>query len=442
MSDSAPSKATRPWYRLTADRFLVGILAAICLLFLADRFDVWGPKFGGGRGVLFAVALVAIAVLAGLLWYAASLLLRMRFQFGIRTLFLSMFVVAIVCSWFAVRMNYAKRQRKAVAAVESVGGRVAYLPQGFDVSGNVYEKVPGLAWLHRLVGTDFLVDVAIVSFETAPSQQRFPEADDDWLVRHIEGLPHVRWLDLEGTEVGDTGIELLGKLAELKALMLTGTRVTDTGAKRLGRLRNLEWLGIADTRISDTGLGDLAGLTNLTTLDMHGTQITDAGIKHLERLSNIQVLSLANTAVSDAGLAHLKGMPNLCAIDLDGTQVTGTGLEYLKGLAELEWLSLDNSQFNDAGLEHLKTLASLSQVSLRGTRITDAGLAHLEEMTGLIIVDLKETAVSDHGVEKLQQALPNCAIGYGPTTGVVEFCDRLAIGRQQVRNQPRRGDSQ
>ncbi len=116
MSIAAPKPRTR-WFHLTPDRCLLGLLTVQGALLLSEQLG-W---FAKGWAVLTAIAAVGVWVLFMLLWYAASLLLRWRFQFSIRSLLVLTLAVAMPFSWLAVRMKEAKRQHVAIAALEALG---------------------------------------------------------------------------------------------------------------------------------------------------------------------------------------------------------------------------------------------------------------------------------------------------------------------------------
>lgn len=67
------------------------------------------------------LTLFEIALLVFILWQS-----KRRFQFGLRTLLSFVTLFAIVCSWFAVKLQQAKRQREAVEALLQLGGYVGY----------------------------------------------------------------------------------------------------------------------------------------------------------------------------------------------------------------------------------------------------------------------------------------------------------------------------
>ena len=51
---------------------------------------------------------------------------RRWFQYSLRTLLIVVTLFAVLCSWFAVKMQQAKRQREAVVALRNRRARVLY----------------------------------------------------------------------------------------------------------------------------------------------------------------------------------------------------------------------------------------------------------------------------------------------------------------------------
>ncbi len=174
---------------------------------------------------------------------------RRWFQFRLRTLLIAVLVLSLPLSWFAVRMERARRQKEAVRAIERLNGRVMYRV-----------KVPFPKSLHRLLGHDFFDTVAGVDFNT--------------------------------TEVTDSGLEHLRKLDtdSLQILSLNCPQITDAGLDHVQHLTNLEYLGISNSRITDTGLVRLKGLTNLAALIITDTRVTPEGVQKLqEALPNCEI---------------------------------------------------------------------------------------------------------------------------------------------------------
>ena len=351
----------RRWLHLTPDRFLFGLLALEGFLLLSEWRCWFAFNEHKGWTVLIAVASVGVALLLLTLWLVVSVLLRRRFQLGIRSLLAQVICVAIPCSWLAVRIQQARKQKEVVEAIVKeggeVGGEVLYDYQ-VDASGRYIQgaQPPGPAWLRKLLGDDFFIHVIEVN--------------------------------------------------------VSKTRVRDANLEHFKGLTTLESLFLGRTQVTDAGLEQLKGLTQLKGLNLLGTQVTDAGLEHVARLFHLEHLSVGDTQVTDAGLERLKGLTQLKSLYLSDTQVTDAGLERLKGFKQLKVLYLSNTQVTDAGLEHLKGLTQLKGLVLTGTKVTDAGLQHLKGLTQLQVLYLRRTLVTDQGVKKLQETLPNCEIDH------------------------------
>ena len=117
MSDSIPQ---RRWLRPTPGRLVLGLLVVEGLLFLSERFHWFAFNEHKGWTVLIAVASVSLAMLLMLLWFAASLLFRWRFQFSIRSLLVLTLVVAMPCSWLSWKMKRAKHQTEVAEAIRNM----------------------------------------------------------------------------------------------------------------------------------------------------------------------------------------------------------------------------------------------------------------------------------------------------------------------------------
>jgi hypothetical protein len=175
MTDSTP---TPRWLHPTPAWLIVALLVVEGLLFLSERFQ-W-PAWHKGYAVLIAVASVAVVFVVMLLWFGTTLLLPRpsefsirsllvrtsmlydrpvegsRFQFSIRSLLLLTLAVAIPCSWLAVEIKAAKKQRETVEAIEQLDGRVYYLQERSEP-----------AWLQSPLGKDFFANIGTVELSSA-----------------------------------------------------------------------------------------------------------------------------------------------------------------------------------------------------------------------------------------------------------------------------------
>ncbi|MGA2031281.1 MAG: hypothetical protein ABSG68_03405 [Thermoguttaceae bacterium] len=134
------------------------------------------------------------------------------FQFSLRTLLVFVTLCAFACSWLAVKLQQAKRQREAAAAVEKLGGQVEW------------SEPSGPLWLRRLLGDDLfrsVVDVGLGGTEVTDAE-----------LEHLKGLDQLQSLNLARTNIAGAGLGNLKGLNQLQYVYLGGTQVTDAGVKK------------------------------------------------------------------------------------------------------------------------------------------------------------------------------------------------------------------
>lgn len=171
----------------------------------------------------------------------------------------------------------------------------------------------------------------------------------------LSELPSIQFLDLVFTQIRDSDLEHVGKLAALRRLDLGAcVNVTDKGIKSLKKLSNLEMLWVWDTKLGDAGMGVLAYLTKLEELYISGTQI------------------------SDNGLYAIRKLPMLRGIDIRATQITDLALKYIKPLPRLEWLDLSDTQISSEAVQHIVKLKTLKRLQIRHTHVTTRGAVQIK----------------------------------------------------------------
>jgi len=216
---------------------------------------------------------------------------RRWFRFSLRT---ALVTVALLSVWLGVKVQEARRQQSAVAAMLKLGVWIdydyEYDPQNANPGHYVPNATPsGPAWLRRMLGDDFFRSVYTVSF---------PQSFD-------------------ANPVTDADLQRLEGFARLNTLVLHGTRVTDAGLANLKGFTSLEDLDLRDTSVTDAGLGQIGGLSKLELLWLSGTQVTDAGLEQLTGLPHLRGLWLQGTKVTAAGLARFKNASPNCQIIRD-----------------------------------------------------------------------------------------------------------------------------
>ena len=243
----------------TPSWLIVALLVVECLLWLSDRLQ-W-PTWHKGYAVLIGVAAVGVVFVVMLLWLIVALVFRVRFQFGIRSLFALTVAVALPCGWMAAELKAAREQKEAVAALEKLGGGSALYDWQFDTEFMPNAQPPEPEWLRNLLNDEFFGAVVL--------------------------------LLIDSDKFTDARLAQIAGLTQLQELSIYNAPITDAGLAHLARLPRLQRLWLDNTRITDAGLAQLAGLTQLQELHIERTQITDAGVKKLQQaLPNCKIVHL------------------------------------------------------------------------------------------------------------------------------------------------------
>jgi len=301
---------------------------------------------------------------------------RRWYQFSLRTLLIAMAVLSVLLGLWMLSIARAERQRRAVRAVDRLGGSARYA------------NVPvGESWLiTQLRKTSIPRDYFDPVVEISLGNTQCSDAD----LRQFSRLSKLQYLQLNNTEVTDAGLLHISGLTKLERLELAHTSVTSSGLAHLQRLDALTRLGLARTQVSDEGLAYLRNLKQLECLYLFDTQVTDSGLVHLANLSKLHELWLPKTRITNAGVCTLQRLPNLRSLNLSETAVTDAGLVYFEKFPQLEWLGLSGTDISDVGIGRL-----------RGSKLKR-----------LLLLD---TPVTAKQVAQIQEQLPNCSVFFGPS---------------------------
>jgi internalin A len=375
------------------------------------------------------------------------------YQFSLRTLLVFVTLFGIACSWFAVKMKQATKQREAVQAIIQSGGRVIYnfevefipeserdmndddlasMPSGSMFA--IYSPPPpplGPEWLRNWLGTDFLSHVISVSVDNDASLEPLkyfphlqelnigyemlsmapgPEGmrkldssviDPKWKI--LRQLPQLQELSLSASGILDAELDFLQDASQLELLNLGYTPITGKGLIYLRNLKKLKILTLSDCdQLTDEGLVSLIELRTLKVLELNNTGITDSGLKNLKELSQLRVLSLAGTPITDDGMKCLEGLTALRDLNLQGTQITDDGIKRLKNLKNLRGLYLQTqleAKYSDNVVEHLGAFTQLRGLSLI---CSDAALPRLKPLKKLRYLTACSNRITDNGLEALK----------------------------------------
>ncbi|HVX15342.1 MAG TPA: hypothetical protein VHC22_29400 [Pirellulales bacterium] len=159
-------------------------------------------------------------------------------QFSIR---LMLTVVTVLCIALSAWVVPAERQRRAVTAIQAVGGKVEYVSNDAPAAETFLRR-----WLPQDYFDD--VDTVLLGRRTRVTHATLP---------HLEALPRLRRLWLDDPLITDAGLVHLQGLTHLEELGLNDTRVTDAGLAHLRGLRNLRILWLIRTQVARDGVARL-----------------------------------------------------------------------------------------------------------------------------------------------------------------------------------------
>ncbi len=338
---------------------------------------------------------------------------------------------------------------KAAEAVDEIAAAAALRPrldalqkELAEMGAKAVVEPGGPAWLRERVGAepmrlfDRLAGLSLyMNVDAHAKDYKLNAKIGDAWVQRLAGLPGLRALNLENTDVRGPGLAAVGTLTSLESLNLTLCPVTDPPFEALAGLTRLKVLGLASTKVDGTGLRHLQGLKALENLNCHSAPVGDAGLEWIGKLASLLRLEIVHTRFTDAGAPHLKGLVNLERLQLGSRSATGASLAVLAALPRLKELDVHDGLLSlegwrhvaaakglrvlrayggsggDEGLRALAGHAALETLILEGNGITDAGLAALSSLPRLRKLTLRESKVSEAGLAALREAAPSLAIG-------------------------------
>jgi hypothetical protein len=183
-----------------------------------------------------------------------------------------MIVVTIVAVLLGSWVYRADQQAKTVAAIQALGGDVAYDHQ-IESSGVGIRnpRLPGPAWLRELIGDRFFLRLRKVSFdqandETIAKLAQFDLAGVEHLIlfgpitnegfRQInaKAFPKLRRLRIHESQISDEGLAHLNDLNHLTHLYLSYNKVGNQGMRYVAEIRNLAYLDVIETDVDGEGI--------------------------------------------------------------------------------------------------------------------------------------------------------------------------------------------
>lgn len=373
---------------------------------------------------------------------------RRRAQFTLKMLLAAVLILSLPLSWFAVKMDRARKQEEAISELSELGDvKVLYRYQ----DSWPFELEPsGPPWLRRFCGKDFFNDITFVDISNTRA--------DDSTTKYLASFPELRFLRLDGTLVTDTGLKQIVNLQSLEHLYLPDQTTAD-GLEQLGGL-SLKKL-VVPSHFANDDLKALCCLPSVEDLYLGKTRVTDAGLRHLKALPRLQWVDVSWTRVTEAGqrdLPHVRFFDEFVLAsspenmtrrhrstqkimkmarrlgghvetfsdlghgfeckdygvdkaDLSNTKITDTELTAFEG-AWARSIDLSNTHITDLALVHIARIDGLVRLNLTSTGVTDTGLEYVAGQPRLDYLSVCSTKVTSKGIERVQKMLPHCKIEY------------------------------
>jgi hypothetical protein len=218
-------------------------------------------------------------------------------------------VVTLVCIFVGNAMYRANQQR-----------RVLEFLRKYDICSIGYDRKPektwAPAWLRKVVGDDYFVNVESVTFNSSFNCLRIADAIDQ-----LRRLPTLQSVDLKSPPFSGSGdFRELAMLTQIKRLGLTVETGDDKGVP----------------------LNYLTSMNNLTELDLSGCKISKENMQSLAKLAELKTLSLDSNDIDDERICQLAGCPQLETLSLSSCRISNKGLEAVASIRTLKNLTFVN----------------------------------------------------------------------------------------------------
>ncbi|OVA19188.1 Leucine-rich repeat [Macleaya cordata] len=286
---------------------------------------------------------------------------------------------------------------------------------------------------NELVFSHSLTEVILEAFRDCALEDislgDYPGVQDSWMGIICSQGSSLLSVDLSGSDVTDSGLNILKSCTNLQELTFNYCdRISDHGLRHICGLSNLTSLSFKRSNtITAQGMSAFTGLVNLVKLDLercsgiHGGLVHLKGLRKLESLNirccncitdedmqpvsgltNLKELQLSCNKITDFGVDYLKGLRKLILLNIEGCLVTGACLGSISALLALSYLNLNRCALSDTGCEKFSGLQNLKVLNLGFNNITNACLVSLKGgLTKLESLNLDSCRIGDEGLVNL-----------------------------------------
>ncbi len=284
---------------------------------------------------------------------------KRRWQFGTRSLFVAVLLVAIGLTLWRAYVSPFARQKQGIDEL---------LAQGVSVSTSAAD---GPAWQRWLVGEDDFVQVGTVKFTDKPpwvaDENRVPI--DDRAIDALVKLRSVGFLNLSQTQITNEQLQRLAAIPRTRHLQVQSTLIGDAGVKHLPRFKGLKGLSLTRTLVSDEGLEAVGQLTDLEYFELESPNVEGSGVAHIANLTKLNELQFSGPSVTNEWIRHVAVLPSLEWVELHSTRVDDGAIPFMSGWKNVQKLYLNKNRFTTEALHGLwQTLPNLKVLEAGGNQ--------------------------------------------------------------------------
>jgi hypothetical protein len=368
-----------------------------------------------------------------------------RWQFSLRRLFLSVFVVALVAS--AARWVYVRTiiQRETVRALHDLDIRVRYAwiwestrpdevytdgglsPRLGKVVKGVYLSVPFRDFeearrvnrlLRALPHLDHVSVFPQSKFKLASHKTRYKTVAERKFVANRHFAMAIADLPLRGLLIvqplDEDSLVLVCESPSVESVSFSPfSPPKSADLQRICEARHITRLSLNSSQITSRHLEVLETAQHLQQLQLHchdwNPSIGPADLAALGELTDCDLQLLARN-VSDShirdGIARL---PNLTRLSLPFEAPADDAVAALATLPRLKFLSLQDATVSDEAIIALAKSRSLEELNVAGTDVSEEALLALRDVPTLRLVTVSKSL----DLDRLEAGLPNVEIAWG-----------------------------
>jgi hypothetical protein len=357
---------------------------------------------------------------------------RRWLRFSLRTGLLLTTVVAVT---LGLAHHRIERQRRAVEAIEALGGIVIYewQMQAQLTGQGARLQPPGPQWVRDWLGPHALDRVVALHIDSVRYRVRDKLSA---ILAHAAVLQSVHSITISGQDIDRAAGRLLAKFESLEFFHGSNLYLTPEAADELAHAPRLQTISFENVAITTPALAALAESQTLHSLRLTGVVTTppvlegllvlpiddkfefltqaidlqaatapnatapqpdwlaDEGLLALTRCKQLRSLTLSTTRVTDAGVAELRHLKQLDSLSLDSPLITGKSLAAVATLPNLQTLYVEKARLAADDLTALAAASKLHSLHLR-TDLSDEFAPRLAELTQLDSLFLEGPGMTD-----------------------------------------------